>query len=165
MWGDIILYKIKSIYHNIKNGVRNIIRWFPTIWNDRNFDYTSIYWILYIKLKNMEEFFKSDNCWSSCKERQAKELNIAKNLCKRLAENEYLENATFWHDQKYESRTFDEMFKPHPDKKGWKIYVDDKNKKRTESFERCCNHSNYMRKRDKRYLFKYIEKNIENWWD
>lgn len=113
----------------------------------------------------MEEFFRSDNCWSAHKEKQAKEIQIAKNLSKRLAENEYLENAMFWHNKKYESRTLDEMFKPHPDKKEWKIYVGDKNKKRAESFERCCKHSDYMRERDKQYLFKYMEKYIENWWD
>lgn len=60
IWED-IKFRIKEIphkYKNIKNGIRNIFRWIPIIYKDRNFDDGYLLRIEYEKLKMMYNYFK-----------------------------------------------------------------------------------------------------------
>lgn len=41
--------RIKDKYYSIKNGIWNIIRWFPVIWEDRDWDDYYIFALLYHK--------------------------------------------------------------------------------------------------------------------
>ena len=150
---------IKKLFHNIKN----IIRWLPIIWRDRDWDYGFIYEILYQKLKNMELFFRSDKVYAKDALKFAHQIMVAKNLCKRLSEDNYLHNAMFWHDKKYPEPI---VFEFEPDEiSGYKKLLPDKNLKRSQSFKKCGEHSRYMKKQDLDYLFKYMRKHIQNWWD
>jgi hypothetical protein len=45
------MYKIKQFFKRISN----LYRWFPIIWNDRDWDYYFIYEILKQKLKHVEQ--------------------------------------------------------------------------------------------------------------
>jgi hypothetical protein len=45
------MYRIKQFFRNI----HNIIRWFPIIWKDRDWDHYYIFEILKFKLKNQSE--------------------------------------------------------------------------------------------------------------
>ena len=47
-----MIYKIKQFFRNI----RNLIRWFPIIWKDRDWDDHFIFEILKFKLKNQAEY-------------------------------------------------------------------------------------------------------------
>ena len=38
---------------NILQGIKNLIAWFPTIWQDRDFDYVFLSRILKLKLERM----------------------------------------------------------------------------------------------------------------
>ena len=53
-----ILSKIKNIPRDIKSGVRNLVRWFPVIWNDEDWDQYYLYVILKQKLKASEKVEK-----------------------------------------------------------------------------------------------------------
>jgi hypothetical protein len=151
------------MFYKIKSRILNLIKWLPVIWYDRDWDYGYIYKFLYYKLRFMQEFFESDKTYSVNALKIAKKIMIAKNLAKRLYEDKYLENATFWHDRKFEERLVDEWFKPTIN--GFYIYVEDPNTERRKSFERCCNHSDYMKKQDREMLFRMLNKYIEHWWD
>ena len=52
---------MKAIYYNIRRGIKNLINWFPIIWNDRDFDNYYIEIMMYEKLRNTYNFFVSEN--------------------------------------------------------------------------------------------------------
>ena len=143
------IYKIKNIYYQLKN----VIKWLPIIWKDRDWDYGYFYRILYFKLKNMEKYFNH----SLCAKERAKEIRIAKNLVKRLIDSNYLENAMMFFDTKYGDKEIIIL------KDGAVIW--NKDKKMVEEFRKCSEHSNYLELQDKDYLFDYIKKHINGWWD
>lgn len=66
--------KIKHIYYKFYIGIKNLIVYFPIIWNDRNFDYYFIYKLLHHKLKLTRNSIKKVNIHTSSK-RDAEILN------------------------------------------------------------------------------------------
>lgn len=82
-----IIDKMQTLWYNIKYGIENLIRWFPVIWKDRNWDYYYFFKILEKKLGLLEETH-TDGIYIGWQP-VAKKLKIAKNLCKRLAEENY----------------------------------------------------------------------------
>lgn len=86
------IYNIPIYIRNIKYGIENLVIWFPTIWKDRNWDYYYFFKILEKKLELFEQTHTNGIYlhW----EPVAKNLKIAKNLCKRLSdEYDYYELA------------------------------------------------------------------------
>ena len=92
--------KIRDFYYNITQGISNIFKWGKVIWNDRNWDDGYIFRILYFKFESMEKFFNSDKAYSARAKKDAKRIMTAKNLCKRIVENNYLSNALIDHNKK-----------------------------------------------------------------
>ena len=154
-----------DLIYKIRKGISNIIKWFPVIWNDRDDHYIFVYILLHYKLQNMEKFFRSDSTWSANPEKRADEIRIAKNLAKRLSDSSHLENATLFHDKKYEWFNPFEHFEESKTHPGLKTLLDDPNKERDNSFKRCCDHSNYMEKQDIECLFDIMKNKITHWWD
>jgi len=54
-----IWHFIRYIPHNIRIGIKNLIIWFPIIWNDRWWDYAFLLLILRKKLQLMEDGFRN----------------------------------------------------------------------------------------------------------
>lgn len=67
---------------------KRLFTWLPILWRDRDFDYAYAYRILGFKFSLMaERFEKHGACLSSG--RTAKELRIAADLCRRIANEGY----------------------------------------------------------------------------
>lgn len=152
-----------DIPYRIIQGIKNIIIWFPVIWRDRDFDHSFLYKIMYYKLKNMQAFFESENVWCACSNRKAKQIMIAKNLCKRLIEQQYLTNALTDYHQKYgEEIKF--SFEP-VEGKTYSVLKWNETEREHEDFHMASVHSDYMEQQDLDYLFKHMRKYIQGWWD
>jgi len=159
------LYKIREIkskIFGIKDGISNLVKWFPVIWNDRDFDQYYIYKILATKFEHMEEFFRN-NAWSTKANKEADRIMIAKNLAKRLSSENYLTNATVEYDKLYGGKN---LFGSEPtDNLKFSRLVNIGTKHQNDMFDRACKHSEYMKQQDKDMLFDLIKKNIDAWWD
>ena len=94
--------------------------------------------------------------------RIAHKLMIAKNLAKRLSENNYLENATIDYDKIYRDKSIATL-ENIPGGGGRFVWTEDKHQ--LDMFHRASKHSNNMRKQDREMLFELVKKNIEKWWD
>lgn len=68
----------------IVRGVKNLIKWFPIIWKDRDFDRDYLYDIMYFKMSNMEEFFKYGRTYSVDAKIYGEQIGECKNLLKRV---------------------------------------------------------------------------------
>jgi len=156
--------RIPDIPYRITQGIKNIIIWLPVIWKDRDFDHSYMYEILYFKLKNMQEFFDSDCPMCANSKRKAKQIIIAKNLCKRLIEQQYLMNALTEYHKKYGEDSFDWHTEPTENPKLHRL-VWDWSEQQHKEFTRASNHSDYMEQQDLDYLFKHMRKYIQGWWD
>lgn len=153
---------MRTIYYNLKYGIQNLIRWFKVIWSDRDWDQYFFYRILVNKFEHMEYFFRNDANFVD-KEKVADKIMIAKNLAKRLMEDDYLNNATVDYDKIYGN---DELFifEPVKNEKYSKL-VEVGTKHQHDMFGKASKHSDKMRQQDKEILFDLIKKNIDRWWD
>lgn len=56
-----ILDRIDTFFRNIQIGIKNIFKYLPIIWNDRDWDYEYCVKLLRFKLKNMSKYLKEED--------------------------------------------------------------------------------------------------------
>ena len=160
-------YIYSPIYGFIEN-IGNLIYWIPKVWNDRDYDFESIYSLLYFKFKRMEKFYRDDKKTTSANHLEtAYEIMIAKNLVKRLAEDDYLDNAMTNYNKKWKDAKLFDFIPDKYDKNGKPLLyrMEDRNEEQSKDFDKCCKLSDYLEKQDREYLFKHLTNNIRSWWD
>lgn len=159
---DIISY----IQYDIPRGIKNLIRWFPLIWSDRDFDYHFLLSLLKQKITFLKDNFKGEKYRN---ENLIKDLMVAENLIKRIIEDKYEGFLLDKHSEKYGDMEF--LFEDIPNSTN-KLMVTDYTKplseveKKEAKKERgeIYKYSTKQKNNDVDYLFKHISKNILNWW-
>ena len=81
--------------------IKNLIKWWPIIKTDSDWDWESILEILEFKLNKMADAFESEKAMAVGTEDRAKEMREASILCRKLIEDDFLD--------------WDEWHKLHPD--------------------------------------------------
>jgi hypothetical protein len=182
-WWDNIGWKIRDIYRSI----RSVIRWFPVIWNDRDWDDWYIYKILQTKLKFQSKYIGDRDIHTRAK-RDAEVMNTCVRLIDKLMEDFYDMEYLDYHESTFSfvdsdkpdykrleitdtSENFDEFFKKYPlvykkvlkdgDKNIFSLYEDGVlSKKRIAMNISQINHD-----RARKLLFNVMGDNINRWWD
>lgn len=175
-------------YHKYyKQGVKNLIYWFPVIWKDRNWDTYFIYEVMKHKLKAQAQYIGDKDRHTSA-QRDARNMRICANLIQKLQDDHY----TLEHQDYHKDRVW---FTDCKDKPGYSLYnsevvednldhyfskyplvykkiaIDDKRYTLSDLFEPetkkvialRIGHTNEDRAR--KLLFKIMEENITSWWD
>jgi len=179
-------YKLRNklgIYKiiNLIDSIKNIIRWFPIIWKDRDFDHSYIYYILKFKLNNqanfIEKIYKKSN-------RDVEILRLCVNLIDKLENDFYSTEYYDYHTtdidfKEYElnieitSERFDDYFDKYKAKYK-KILLNPKlqeykleySTSETNIKERMAmNIAIYNQNKAKQLLFRLMEENIDGWWE
>lgn len=70
---------------------KNIIRWIPVIWNDRDWDWDFLAGIMETKLNWMAK--SSTSWWSGHSDVHGRQMRVCVQLLHRLREDDYVENA------------------------------------------------------------------------
>lgn len=156
-------HSMKNPWYNIKNGVLNLIKWVPVIWQDRDWDYIFIYRILYFKLKEMEKYQRRDGIVKNHK-KIADQIRLCVLLLNRLLKDEYLDNAFINHDKKWGNLETSFKDKKFDVIRGKVITEEDSIQERKES-KRLYEHSDDMSCQDSDMLFERMNKHIQGWWD
>ena len=79
--------------YSLKRGIINLIRWFPIVWRDEDWDWAFLAEIMEFKFRNMSRCFK--HCGHSVdSERQARNTLICAELLKRLREDGFGESSS-----------------------------------------------------------------------
>ena len=164
--------KIKRFIKRIKN----LVRWFPIIWKDQDWDDHFIWEILKFKLKNQAEYIGYHDRHVSAK-RDAEIMRLCIRLIEKVQSEYYAGEYMDYHESDYnwidsesfpgmyeldiveKSERFDEYFKKYP-----LIYrcVPDLNAPEIKIALQIA-HTNHSRAR--KLLFNILEQNIERWWD
>lgn len=164
-------------------GVKNLIKWFPVIWRNRDWDHTFIYDILMFKLEQQAAYIGGKNRHMSAK-RDAEIMLLCTKLID-LSSNEfydmeymnYNESDFNWLDVLDRpdlkeldivetSETYSEYFAKYPNmyrrvmNMKDPIFELDGSKKAI-----AMNIAHYNNERCHKLLFKLMERNIRRWWD
>lgn len=175
------------MHKNFICGVKNLIRWFPTIWKDRDWDQDFIYNLLAKKLKFQANYIEKRD-WHVDAKRDAERIRlVAKLIAKHQADDyamEYMDYATtnFWFEDfidnpeykemksKITEERYDEFFAKYPrqykralsgELNRYRRSETDTENKQTLAMEIA--HEN--QKRCKRLLFTIMHDQIDCWWD
>ena len=173
-------------YHKyLREGIANIIYWFPIIWKDRNWDQGYIFDILQHKLKAQSKYIGSKDRHTRA-QYDAQRMNLCVNLIQKLQdyfyEMEYMDYAKDRHW--FEPCKDNSQYSTWESENIWEKY-DDYFKKYPNIYRRVLNGEGFApikgREDDKHFiamsigqinqdrahklLFKIMERNIRGWWD
>jgi hypothetical protein len=153
--------------------VRNVFRWLPTIWKDRDYDDSYITEILIKKLEFTREFYLSDKAYSAEAEKVAEEIQEAIDRLHMTKDSwEFYEQPA--HDiieEKWGKTTFE--FIPLEDRPGLnemvskteKVVTPEDKEQYSEDFRAAMKTARKEYMKDKKEAYKFIAKHIDGWWD
>jgi hypothetical protein len=164
-------YRIKQFFRNI----HNLIRWFPIIWKDRDWDHHFIFEILKFKLKNQAEYIGKRGNHLSAK-RDAEIMMTCIRLIERIQDEYYaseyfeyyksylefkkLENSELFEiTETVTSEALEDYFKKYP--LIYRLVPDLNSPKSRIAFQMA----KINQERAHKLLFKILEENIQRWWD
>lgn len=158
------------------NRIKNIIRWFPVIWKDQDWDDFYIFEILKFKLKNQAKYISFHDRHLSAK-RDAEIMMLCVRLIEKVQDEHYGTEYLDYQDSKFEfiesekypgsyelvmdeiSENYGEYFKKYP--LIYRSVSDLKAPKSKIAFEIA----KINEERAHKLLFKILEQNIRKWWD
>jgi len=183
IYWDLIGWRIS----NFISKVKNIVRWFPIIWNDRDYDDSYIMEILKFKLSNQANYISKKDRHTRA-QYDAQKMRLCVRLIEKFQEEYYsLEYFDYFNmevsftecvdrpdcsemNTTVTSERFDEYIKKYPSVhrrvlkgEGWLSISkceDDDIKYRIVRNIADINHQ-----RAKKLLFKVLETHIESWWN
>jgi hypothetical protein len=159
-------------------GCKNIIRWVPTLYHDRDWDSNYIFTILQKKIEHQRKEIIYANRYCGV-ERENRDMTIVLNLIERVKEEYYGIEYLNYEESEY-------VFKPvdgHPNMKSYDINVisesyDEFLKKYPSSVRNVTKEKGGLSKRDLCFyvslhnqkkahnlLFKILKERIQWWWD
>jgi hypothetical protein len=175
-----------------KVSVKNLIRWFPIIWKDRDWDDHYIWELMKNKLRWQAKYI-GDRDWHTRAELDARRMRLCANLIDKVQDEFYSSEYMDYHESDFNwldipdrpndkqlemhttSERFDEFFEKYPlvykkvlaDKK-LQIFSIEPREGETETDAKqriAMNMGYYNHNRARKLLFKIMEENIEGWWD
>lgn len=172
----------RHFHRDIIIGIKNLIKWFPVIWKDRNWDDHYIFEVLKFKLQNQSKYIGRYDRHVSAK-RDAEIMMTCVRLIDRIQSEYYQAEYSDYHKSEFHfddcedmpnhktlrieelEENFDDYFTKYPNiyKKvisGEKVpfHIDTK-----RGIAMNIGHINHNRA--VKLLFKIMENNIQNWWD
>lgn len=159
---------------NFWDGIKNILRWIPILYKDKDWDDYFIFEILKFKLKNQAEYIGYHDRHVSAK-RDAEVMMLCVRLIEKVQDEYYGTEYHDYHESEiifvdseshpgmYEMETiekserYDEYFKKYP-RIAKQFTTEDKGRK-------AFNIARINEERAHKLLFKVLEQNIRRWWD
>ena len=181
-------FEARYYHKDFVQGVKNLVKWFPTVWKDRDYDQAYIYTILSKKLEFQSKYI-GDRDFHTRAKRDAEIMKTCVRLISKVKNEDYGMEYLEYHETKHKfvetdelykgektfewvcdelSENFDEYFKKYP--RQYKRVLsgevnrfkrDGEKDKKLIAMEIA--HENQERCR--KLLFKIMEENIERWWD
>ncbi len=166
----IIFKTINNFYWDVHQGIKSLIKWFPIIWKDRNWDNYYIYVIIRHKLHLTEQLTRNYG-HHLYHIKDAEKIKKCVILLDRLIEDEYHENVYKHFDEKWGQSEFNFTDSTeYPDCQRLHItypnVITKEDEKLQEKQNKLLMHKpEEMKKQDLDLLFKTMRKHIQTWWD
>lgn len=178
----LLFWKFEYRYYpqNFTRGVKNLIKWAPVIWKDRDWDNTFFFEIIKFKISKMSKYHGKTIPHSVC-ERNVEIMNTIVRLIDKFQSEEYLHEYFSYVDndftfEKVEGTDYFEM-KIENLRNDLDLYFE----KHPLLKRRAVNHEIYkghpssttlamamgfvQHERTKRLIFELLNRNVEKWWE
>jgi hypothetical protein len=174
-------WEAKHLHRDIAQGFRNLYKWFPIVWKDRDWDDHFIFEALKFKLKNTANYFEEKQRFVGWED-EVKYIRICEKLIKRIQDDYY---QTEYMD--YVNMEFDLIPISNTDRFEYKSTVTENNLNKYFALYPKTKKKVLLSDRYKTYvptdtgialamgverhlkarklLFKIMERRIEAWWD
>ena len=176
----------KYYHKEFARGVKNLWRWFPVIWKDRDYDGHYIYELIRVKLNNQAKYIGGRDRHTTAK-RDAEKMRLVAKLIKLQQDDFYHMEYMDYQKKEYEfvptdetkkwytmedtliSENFDDYFKKYP-----RIYnevvseenISDESLNDVDTKCKIAMKMSYKNQdRCRKLIFKIMESEIERWWD
>jgi len=170
-----ITYPFRDFYRRVKN----VLRWLPTIWNDRDWDDSYITEILIRKLEFTRDFYLSDKPYSSEAKRTADEIQEAITRLHQTKDSwEFYEDPALEQLEQKWGRTTSKFIPYEYAEDGSvltyqmetvydteKVYTPEQKEQYSKECRETFKQVRKQHMKDKVKAYEYIAKNIEKWWD
>jgi len=176
----------KYYHKDFYRGLKNLWRWFPTIWKDRDWDDSFIFEIIKVKLEHQAKSIGDRDRHTRAK-RDSDRMRLVAKLIKLQQDDFYHMEYMDYHDAKYDfvptdeteqwytmedtliSERFDEYFAKYP-RQYQQILAQEMmsdtpilHPDQKKYIAMAIAHTNMQRCR--KLIFKIMESEIEKWWD
>lgn len=149
------IYNLKSLYWNLEYGIKNLIRWFPIVWNDRDWDEGYLMILMQKKLEQMEKLHREHGHSENSTE-IADEIKECLNSLSRVMEDDYTDEVKREYTEDIERMVKEDLVSGG-------IVDSDINRATLYKF---LLKEDELRKKDLRKVFsKDISNKINRWWD
>lgn len=153
-------------YYETKQGIKNIIKWFPVIWKDRDYDHDYIYSVLLFKLKKQRDYIAKRE-WRNYG--NVEEMNLVIYELEKSRED-YSSEAIKGHDAKWGEFKYEFI---ESEFANCSELIDTREKYLTEAeyadmqedFRNRIRLSRIKYESDRINAFTLLGKYIPNWWD
>ena len=146
-------------FRNIKYGTRNIVKWVPLIYKDRDWDHTFLMKVIKFKLMNMEKLFREYGHGVNS-EHDAMEMRKCVLLLDRLIKDNYLKKEWDKLDKKWGKLEFTSHSLIRS-----KVITEKDNKEVRKDSNRLYEKEESLKNQDMDLLFKIMRTKILGWWD
>jgi len=146
-------WEAKHFHRDIAQGFRNLWKWFPIVWRDRDWDNHFIFEALKFKLKNTADYFEEKQRFVGWED-EVKYIRICEKLITRI-QNDY-----------YQMEYLDEKYINQYPRTKEKVLSSDKYKTylhTNNGIALAIGIERHLKAR--KLLFKIMERRIEAWWD
>ena len=166
----------KHVHRDIAQGFKNLWRWFPLVWKDRDWDDHYIWEALKFKIANTAKYIGGHDRHVTAN-RDAEIMRTCVRLIDKVQHEWYCMEHTDYHEFKYNWIPSDqgkdlvqldvevvrEDYKPYFAK--YPRQYKEISKKCQEDYTIAVKIAYKNHKRAKALIFKLLEENIERWWD
>jgi len=174
-------------FKELKRSIKNLWRWLPIIWKDRDWDHFYIYQILEFKLRKQANYISTMDRHTKAQE-DSRDMLICANLIAKVKEGSYSSEVLDYYKSEFEfldiedksgfselkintiSEDFDSYFKKYPTwykktinhiKENQKKYTSDHNDKKFVAMIM----GDLREEKANELVFKIISEKINGWWD
>uniref|UniRef100_A0A6M3Y3E6 Uncharacterized protein n=1 Tax=viral metagenome TaxID=1070528 RepID=A0A6M3Y3E6_9ZZZZ len=145
---------------NIWKGIRNIFKWLPIIWHDRDWDHYFLYEVLRFKLSEMEKHLRLYGHHEDA-EKDADVIRICIGALERLIEDDYCKELLTVHHEKWgEIGVGDGGRLVYPN-----VKTEEDKELCSDELRHCFNEEEKAILADLDLVFGTMKENIRSWWD
>lgn len=149
-----------DIFHpsRIFRKLRNIVRWIQVLWDDVDWDYSSLYLLMATKIKFMRECQISCDNHTDCGEIAA-QMQMAENCLQRLVKDDYAVELWAEHRKKFPRKGKSVQ----PSDERW--LREPMSSEEQESFRKLIREEEKLRQRDMDLFCLIFNSSSRGWWD
>ncbi len=165
-WWDFLGYRLR----NLKLSIKNMIRWFPIIWKDRDWDDSFIFAILKQKLTFQADYIAKKNRHVQAA-RDAERMRLCVKLIDIVVDEHYSDVVYDQIEEKYGKSEW--VFTPIPGSTNSRLEIKHPNiengtyteEQYSKEYKELMGEARDKEAKAKALLFKILDRHILGWWD